>query len=56
MGRPLYSGEIGDNGYANFFGFFLEGRGGGLNKVHYGLCENGELPLMTLQAKGSTIW
>ena len=31
------------------------GGGGGLNKVHYGLCENGELPLMTLQAKGSTI-
>ena len=35
---------------------FWGGGGGGLNKVHYGLCENGELPLMTLQAKGSTIW
>ena len=27
----------------------------GVNKVHYGLCENGVLPLMTLQAKGATI-
>ena len=42
MGRRLYSGEVGNNGYANFWG---------INKVHYGLCENGELPLMTLQAK-----
>ena len=46
MGRRLYSGEVGNNGYANFWG---------INKVHYGLCENGELPLMTLQAKGATI-
>ena len=57
MGRPLYSGEIGNNGYAIFLLLFLfwGAGGGGLNKVHYGLCENGELPLMTLQAKGSTI-
>ena len=33
MGRPLYSGEIENNGYANFWG---------IKKVHYGLCENGE--------------
>ena len=32
-----YPGEIGNNAYANFF---LEGRG--INKVHYGLCGDGE--------------
>ena len=31
--------EIKDKGYANFFFFF----GGGVNKVHYGLCGSGEL-------------
>ena len=35
-----YPGEIGNNGYANIF---LRGGGGvGVNKVHYGLCEDGE--------------
>ena len=29
--------EIEDIGYAKFWG---------VNKVHYGLCENGELPIM----------
>ena len=33
--------EIEDSGYAIFV---LEGGGGGVNKVHYGLCKNGELP------------
>ena len=33
MGRPLYSGEIGNNGYANFFVcFFFGGRGGGVKQ------------------------
>ena len=36
-----YPGEIGNNGYANIF---LRRGGGavGVNKVHYGLCEDGE--------------
>ena len=36
-----YPGEIGNNGYANIF---LRGGGVvvGVNKVHYGLCEDGE--------------
>ena len=32
-----YPGELGNNAYANFF---LGARG--VNKVHYGLCEDGE--------------
>ena len=34
LGITVVPGEIQDNGYAKF---------GGVNKVHYGLCENGEL-------------
>ena len=34
-----YPGEIDNNGYANIF---LRGGGVGVNKVHYGLCEDGE--------------
>ena len=30
--------EIEDNGYTFFF------RGGGVDNMHYGLCENGEFP------------
>ena len=35
-GRLYYRGEIGKNGYAKIWR---------VNKGHYGLCENGELPL-----------
>ena len=35
MGRLQYPGEIGNNGYAKYWG---------LNKVRYNLFENGELP------------
>ena len=39
LGITVVPREIGDNGYAKF----EEGWGrGGLNKVHYGLYENGE--------------
>ena len=31
--RLLYPGDIGNNGYVKLCG---------VNKVHYGLCENGE--------------
>ena len=44
LGRLLYPGEIGSNGYAIFF-FGAGGWGGGGHKVHYGLCESGESPL-----------
>ena len=38
-----YPGEIGNNGYANIFLWGGGGGGGvGVNKVHYGLCEDGE--------------
>ena len=33
--------KIEDNGYANIFSFFFLG-GGGVNKEHYGPCENVE--------------
>ena len=32
-----------DNGYGNFFGGV---GGGGVNKVHYGLCESGHFPIL----------
>ena len=35
LGITVVPGEIEDNGYANL-------GGGGVNKVHYGLCENSE--------------
>ena len=38
LGITVFPKEIEDNGYANFRG----GGGGGVNKVHYGLCENHE--------------
>ena len=41
LGRLYYPGEIGNNGYTNVFLWGGVG-GGGLNKMHYGLCENGE--------------
>ena len=41
LGITVVPREIQDNGSANFFFFWGEG-GGKLNKVHYGLCENGE--------------
>ena len=38
LGITVVPREIEDNGYAK-----LEGWGGeGVNKVHYGICENGE--------------
>ena len=36
VGIAVVPREIEDNGYAKLWG------GGGVNKVHYGLCENGE--------------
>ena len=39
LGVTVVPEEIEDNGYANF----RLGGGGGVNKVHYGLCENDEL-------------
>ena len=39
LGVTVVPEEIEDNGYANF----RWGGGGGVNKVHYGLCENDEL-------------
>ena len=30
--------------FGNFFFFFFLGGGGGVNKVHFGPCENGQLP------------
>ena len=45
LGITVLPREIQDNGSANFF-FFVGGGGGGggarANKVHYGLCEDGE--------------
>ena len=38
LGVTVVPEEIEDNGYANF-----RWGGGGVNKVHYGLCENDEL-------------
>ena len=38
QGITVGTREIENNGYAKFFFFF----GGGVNKVHYSLCENGE--------------
>ena len=38
QGITVVTREIENNGYARFFG----GGGGGVNKVHYSLCENGE--------------
>ena len=40
LGVTVVPEEIEDNGYANFR---LGGGGRGVNKVHYGLCENDEL-------------
>ena len=40
QGITVVPREIESNGYAKFF--FRGGGGGGLNKVQYGLCENGE--------------
>ena len=39
MGITVVAKEIEDNGYAKFWG---------LNKVHYGLCENGEISLFPI--------
>ena len=39
-----YSGEIGNNGYAKFWE---------VNKVHYGLCENGDKYLFEDVCKGT---
>ena len=39
LGITVVAKEIEDNGYAKFWG---------LNKVHYGLCENGEISLFRL--------
>ena len=39
LGVTVVPEEIEDNGYANF----RWRGGGGVNKVHYGLCENDEL-------------
>ena len=36
LGRLKYPGEIGNNSYAKFWA---------VNKVHYGVCENSELPI-----------
>ena len=41
LGITVVLREIEDNGYALFF---LGGGGGGINKAHHGLCENGERP------------
>ena len=43
LGVKVVPREIKDKGYANFF--FWQGGwgGGGVNKVHYGLCGSGEL-------------
>ena len=40
----IYPGEIGNNGYEKF---------GGVNKVHYGLCENGEFWEILLVESGT---
>ena len=40
LGITVVLREIEDNGHA----FFFLGWGGGINKVHYGLCENGKWP------------
>ena len=40
LGITVIPREIQDNGYTKFEG------GGGVNKVHYGLCENGEYALL----------
>ena len=37
LGITVIPSKIEDNGYVKFWG------GGGVNKVHYGLCDNGEL-------------
>ena len=39
LGITVVPSEIEDNDYAKFGG---GGRGGGVSKVHYGLCEIGE--------------
>ena len=36
------AGEIENNGYATGRKSLVGGRGCGVNKVHYGLCDNGE--------------
>ena len=41
LGVTVGPREIKDKGYAIFV--FLAGEGGGVNKVHYGLCGSGEL-------------
>ena len=40
LGITVVPIEIEDNGHVEFFGGV--GWGGGVTKVHYGLCENGE--------------
>ena len=42
LGITVAPREIEDSGYAFFF--CMGGGGGGVDKVHYGLCENGEFP------------
>ena len=52
LGRLLYPEETENNGYAFFFSG-VAGRGeggGGVSKVHYGLCEDGEFE-MKMQMK-----
>ena len=42
LGNTVVPREIEDNGYAFFF-FFWGGGVVGVNKVHYGLCENSDI-------------
>ena len=42
LGIAVTPGEIEDDGYAKFWG---------VNKVHYGLCENDEFPSSQIQKK-----
>ena len=41
LGFTVIPREIEDNGYAKLWGW--GGGGGGVSKMHYRLCENGEL-------------
>ena len=41
LGITVVPREIENNGFAKFFFFFFGGEGG-VNNVHYSLCENGQ--------------
>ena len=49
LGNTVVQREIEDNGYAFFWGG--EGRGAGVNKVHYGLCGNSDILQVEMRLK-----